>query len=100
MVGEVVPEVDGFLGIVVVGVGREGIVEFFGYLLLIVEQLLATKDIIRYHRKLAFLEFSRENQTPNHQILKLADLHLPTLCKEKIHQIASQYTGLSQNALF
>lgn len=54
LLGEAVPKIDDFLRVIIGGVRHERVVEFLGHFLLIGEQLLATKDIIGNHRKLAF----------------------------------------------
>lgn len=73
-------------GMRVVGIGIKEVVQFPGDFAFITEQLFATKDIIGYCRKFTLSQFRSQDQTPQHEVLELADHHLTLLQEIEVHE--------------
>ncbi len=61
--------------------------------------VFAAKDIKGDRRKLAFLDLRGQDQAPDDQALKFADLHPASHREEKIDVVAGQHAGLAQDQL-
>lgn len=96
---ESIPKEGDPVGVVVVGGRCEVVGESPCHFFLISQQLFAAKDIKGDRRKLAFLDLRGQDQAPDDQALKFADLHPASHREEKIDVVAGQHAGLAQDQL-